>query len=255
MKLEAAAAAKALATQAGAAEILIAGEGESPRVDEFPAEFDVLLRDMPHRFVNAASTALFPAEPVVVLLDARTGQPPTAQTIAPSLERYSSAAAGQAHIPLRPKEGEYLLLALPGGPAVQPEIPFESPVLLANFVQLTGYDIRCKRGELQWALHWQTAGGPDPADYHIFNHLLDAGGQRFAQADAAAFSPAQWQTGERVISFFTLSLPDSAPAAAPAPWLMRVGMYRYPSLEAVPVLDVAANPAADWLEIPLIACP
>jgi hypothetical protein len=36
---------------------------------------------------------------------------------------------------------------------------------------------------------------------------------------------------------------------------MRVGMYRYPSLEAVPVLDVAANPAADWLEIPLIACP
>jgi hypothetical protein len=28
---------------------------------------------------------------------------------------------------------------------------------------------------------------------------------------------------------------------------MRVGMYRFPSLESVPVLDEAANPAADFV--------
>jgi len=30
-----------------------------------------------------------------------------------------------------------------------------------------------------------------------------------------------------------------------------VGMYRYPSLENVPVLDEAANPAGDAVEIPV----
>jgi hypothetical protein len=246
MKLEAAETATMLARETGAAEILIAGEGESPRVHEFPAEFNVLLRDQPHRFVDAHASAVFPDQAAVILLDGRSEQ---AEAMAAVREQYATAATAQTDISLRPDEGEYLVLLLPGG-AVEPGTRFANPILLSNFVHLTGYEWRCEAGVLQWALHWRTADNPDPADYHIFNHLLDANGQLIAQADAAAFSPAQWEAGDTVVSHFTLPVQGSAPG----PWLMRVGMYRFPSLEAVPLLDEAANPAGDWLEIPLAGC-
>jgi hypothetical protein len=41
------------------------------------------------------------------------------------------------------------------------------------------------------------------------------------------------------------------PADVSPPSIMRVGMYRFPSLESVPVLDEAANPVADAVEFPL----
>ena len=80
-----------------------------------------------------------------------------------------------------------------------------------------------------------------------FNHLLDAAGTRVTQADGAAFAARQWRAGDGVVSRFVLPVPaDVAP-----PLTMRVGMYRFPSLESVPVLDEAANPAGDFVEIPL----
>jgi hypothetical protein len=50
-----------------------------------------------------------------------------------------------------------------------------------------------------------------------------------------------------VISRFVLPVP----ADANPPLTMRVGMYRFPSLESVPVLDAAANPVGEAVEIPL----
>jgi len=50
-----------------------------------------------------------------------------------------------------------------------------------------------------------------------------------------------------VISRFWLPL-SSEPQR---PLTMRVGMYRFPSMENVPLLDEAANPVADALDIPL----
>ena len=68
-----------------------------------------------------------------------------------------------------------------------------------------------------------------------------------AQADAAAFAGRQWRAGDVVISRFVLPVP----ADANPPLTMRVGMYRFPSLESVPVLDAAANPVGEAVEIPL----
>ncbi len=249
MKLEAAETAVTLARQSGAAEILLAGAGEFPRVDEFPAEWAVLMRDQPHRFVDAHSSALFPAQAAVVLLDGRDEQE---AAVEPVRELYAAVADSQERVPLRSGEGSYVVMGLPANGAPEPDTRFDSPILLANFVQLVGYGLRCEAGVLRWWLHWQTADNPDAADYHLFNHLLEGNGrgQRIAQADAAVFAAAQWRAGDKVISYFALPLPDGAAA----PWLMRVGMYRFPSLEAVPILDVAANPAGDWLEIPLSDC-
>ena len=86
---------------------------------------------------------------------------------------------------------------------------------------------------------WQTgtAGGQD---FHFFNHLLLADGTRVAQADAAAFSARDWRTADEVHSFFAARAPDPNAIAQ-----LRVGMYTYPDLANVPLLDALSNPQAD----------
>jgi len=242
MKLEMAATAKALLAESGAAEALAVGLGEAPGVDAFPAEMAVLLRDVAHRFVDGDHSAVFPAQPAVVIVDER-GDGVWAGEV------YRAAATAARVIPLRAGEGQFRVLALPGAAKPAPAVAFDPPYLLANWVNLTGYDApkRLDGETAVWRIHWRTGDNPDPAAYHFFNHLVDEEGLRIGQADAAAFTPAQWRAGDSVISRFALPWP----AETPPPLTMRVGMYRYPSLENAPLLDVAANPYADAAEIEL----
>jgi 4-amino-4-deoxy-L-arabinose transferase-like glycosyltransferase len=237
MKLEAANHARALFAATDASEILVAGPGESPRLDAVPAEWDVLLRDMPHRFVNAERSALFPSTAVVVLLDERTGVP-----IA-TADLYQEAATSSQKIPLRPGEGSFTLLTLEGGGRPEPDVLIDPPYLLANWVNLLGHDqLQVLDGEKAfWQIHWRTGDNPDPTQYHFFNHLLDLNGERLWQVDEPAFAPWQWVAGDTVISRFLIPLPETT---AP-PLTMRVGMYHFPSLENVPLLDEAGNPYVD----------
>mgnify|MGYP000932417617 CR=1 FL=1 len=82
-----------------------------------------------------------------------------------------------------------------------------------------------------WALVWRTGYVPAASDYHFFNHGPDA------QADGVGFPSRSWQDGDTVISYFDL--------AAGGP--VRVGMYEYPSVRNVPVLDPAGAPFSDGL--------
>ena len=242
MKLAAVSQVETMMAETGAQEVIIAGEGERPLTDEFAAEWDVLLRDFPRRFVDVTQSALFPAEPAIVLLDGRLDP---AQTTA---DLYQRMAAGEEDIALRPGEGIYAVLALPAEARPKQEVPLNPPLLLANWVNFLGYDLPQVIGDSAvWQLHWRTGDNPDPAQYQFFNHLLDATGTRLSQVDGPAFDPGQWRAGDTVISRFLLPWP---PAAA-EPLLMRVGMYRYPSLENVPLLDEAANPFSDAAEFEL----
>ena len=78
------------------------------------------------------------------------------------------------------------------------------------------------------------------ADYHLFAHLLDAAGDRVAQEDVPTYPGAAWRAGDLVASHFAL----------PAGAAVRTGMYAYPSLAPVAVLDAAGNPAGDFLLFP-----
>ena len=241
-KLAAADAARRLMTDTGATEVLLAGDGADPERDDFPAEFRPLLHDVPVRYVDLNAEALFPAAAVVVLLGPVSADGPTTArdiyTVAPGEVESVNAADGVV----------YTLHALPPAAAPPPDVALASPALLANFVQIVGHDaLRFGPEGAVWDLFWRTADNPDPADFHIFNHLLDAGEERVAQADAAAFAGHQWRAGDVVISRFVLPIgPDVAP-----PLTMRAGMYRFPSLESVPVLDAAANPAGEAVEFRL----
>lgn len=239
-KLLAADRARGMLGQTGAAEVVIAGDGSDPDQDDFAAEFEALLHDTPRRFAHLNREALFPAAPAVVLLDTAAADGPAA-----TRDLYRDAAAGAERVPVAGSGLAYEALALPGGAAPEPDAALDPPPLLANFVRLTGHGARWGPAGLLWDVRWRTADNPDAADYHFFNHLLDGTGTRAAQADAAAFAGARWRAGDVVISRFLLP----GAAGAEPPLTMRVGMYRFPSLENVPVLDAAANPAADAVEV------
>ena len=70
--------------------------------------------------------------------------------------------------------------------------------------------------------------------------MLDATGARVAQEDAPTYPGASWRVGDLVVSHFAL----------PAGVSVRAGMYDYPSLRPVAVLDAAGNPAGDFLLFP-----
>ncbi len=241
-KLAATDAARRLRDETGAAEVLLAGDGADPERNDFPAEFRALLHDEPLRYVDLNAEALFPAAAAVVLLG-----PPVDDGPASARDLYA-AAPGAVETVEAAGVAVYTVHALPPAAAPSPAVALATPALLANFTHITGHnELRFGPDGAVWDLFWETADTPEAADYHIFNHLLDAAGTRVTQADGAAFAARQWRAGDGVVSRFVLPVPaDVAP-----PLTMRVGMYRFPSLESVPVLDEAANPAGDFVEIPL----
>jgi 4-amino-4-deoxy-L-arabinose transferase-like glycosyltransferase len=230
--------ARRLMMETGAAEVLVAGDGSYPGQDDFPAEFNALLHDLPRRFVDLNREALFPATSSIVIMD--TAQHDRATS---TRELYRVAARNRNPDPVAGDDLAYEVLDMPPSAAPEPGIRMPEAALLANFVRIIGYEpLRMDRAGV-WDVYWHPADQADPADYHFFNHLIDANGARVAQDDAAVFATSQWRPGDTVISRFVLA-PD---ADASRSWQVLTGMYRYPSLEAVPILDEAANPAGDYL--------
>jgi hypothetical protein len=76
---------------------------------------------------------------------------------------------------------------------------------------------------------------------HLFAHLYNSAGQRIAHVDGPTYVVAAWHTGDLVVSRFDL------PAGGA---FVRAGMYAYPSLAPVPVLDAAGNSSGDWIDFP-----
>lgn len=241
--LQAASGARQIVEGDGAAEVLVAGLSEDATTDEFAAVYDVLLDGVPHRFVNVGRSAVFPDAGAAVILGP--------QAAGGGSEAYRRTADRERVIPLRTGDGALGLLWLPAAAAPPPAIALPAPISFANRVSLMGYDalIQSEAAAAGWQIYWRPAGGPAAADYHFFNHLIDGRGERVGQEDAAAFSAPQWRAGDTVISFFRLPWTG----VLRPPLTMRTGMYSYPDLVPVPVLDAAGNPAADAAELPLPA--
>jgi hypothetical protein len=208
-------------------------EGAQANFDAAPTVFDVLLRGYPHRFVDGRTAAVFPAGPAAVILWPANGDYgwPVA-----ALYRAWGGGNWSNIIPLRQGEGAALLAVSYGVQPVVPR-PRSASALLANGAELLG-SARAAGG---WQLWWR-ASGPLPGDhYQVFAQLYDAAGQRVAQVDGPTYPPESWEPGDLVANRFML--PESGA-------LVRAGMYAYPSLEPVAVLDAAGNPAGQWIDFP-----
>lgn len=222
----------AVTTQARAlgGEVLVVSAGADPAYEQEPAVLDVLLREVPHRFVDGRDLAVLPAVTSTVLV-----WPTTYHWRGPEL--YQAWGGGQwaAAVPLRTGEGSVLLA---NGPAHWPTTPRPRPAsaLLANGAEVLGVG-----GELaHWEVWWR-APGPHEEDYHIFAHLLNTAGERTAQTDVATYVASAWRAEDLVVSHLPLGGSGN---------MVRVGFYAYPALIPVAVLDANGEPAGEWLEFP-----
>jgi len=93
-------------------------------------------------------------------------------------------------------------------------------------------------------LHWK-AIAPIKRDYSVFTHLIDEGGQLRAQTDGqpggGSLPTHVWQPGETVKDNYAILLPGDL---QPGTYTLRVGMYLWPELTRLPVVD-AAVPVVD----------
>lgn len=235
MKLKATDLAQTWLAETEATEILIAGDGERPLLDEFPAVYDLLLHDVPHRFVDVTKTAVFPQNPSIILLA------PHPQADGATL--YQQAASQSETIPLRDGEGTLQILQIEE--AITPQHPIEPPQILSNWAAIAGYDdpIAHADGTATWRLYWYT-GEPAAVDFHLFTHLLNANGEEIGAMDTAVFDANQWQQGDLVVSTMRMEWPDETVT-------VRTGMYTFPEETAVSLYDVAGNLAGESLEISL----
>ena len=195
-------------------EILVVGQGDDPAVNEFPAVMTALLRDVPHRFVSGDDSAVAPQSGAVVILQ-NSGLRANGW--------YEACGRDQGCVLYEVGRGMWVA-AVPAGVIVAAKNQFPDPRVLANGVELIGWD-----RDLGWRVIWRAGYVPAASDYHFFNHAANG------QADGVGFASRDWRDGDVVVSYF-----DLQPVGP-----VRVGMYEYPSVTNVPVLDAAGNPYSD----------
>jgi hypothetical protein len=86
-------------------------------------------------------------------------------------------------------------------------------------------------------LYWE-AQRPPEEDYFVFVHLIDVDGQPVAQHDGLTmdgrYPPRAWLPGDVVPDTHRIVLGPDVPLGV---YRLQVGMYRWPSLERLPVWD------------------
>jgi hypothetical protein len=216
------------ATQEGAHEALVVARGDSVVVDELPAIFDVLLRDrIPYRFVDGRSAALFPPHRALVLLAPEAGE---------AAEWYRAWPSTKA-------SHGYQLVALDGSWPREGFEPVTGPRVFQNGVELQNYiwrDDTAPAGRIGLWLLWQVLW-LDPDDTHFFVHLLDSEGKQHGQRDAVGYPTAYRRRGDRVLSEFDITILEGA---MPGPYWAEIGLYYFPEVFGLPVVDGAGNPVA-----------
>jgi hypothetical protein len=110
----------------------------------------------------------------------------------------------------------------------------------ANFgdqIALRGYSADLEETALEVALLWQALQAPN-ADYTVFVHLLNAGGETIAQHDGQpqddAYPTSVWDRDEMVADTHTLTLPPNLP---PGTYRLQIGLYRPETGERLSVVD------------------
>jgi hypothetical protein len=224
------------------AEIMVVAQGDNPVWDNLPSAFDVLLpREHPHRFVDGQTGLVFPQHPTVYVTTPAVDRESTALGQLSGTELVSEIAApGEQLYRVFRRENRNRDDVLEG----LTEIPV--PRRFSNGVEFLAYAVDSAGqpdGSLELILAWWLDGPPSQdTDYHFFAHLLNAAGERVGQHDLAGFPTASWQMGDLVLTRFKVEVDRDA--AARELWA-RFGMYLYPDIVNVPVVDGAGNPVAD----------
>jgi hypothetical protein len=220
-----------MAHETAAAEVLLVGKGDSPVVDQGPAVFDVLLRDrVAYRFVDGQSAAVFPSNRAIVLLVPEPGD----------------AARWYEAWPAQELEGGYHLVALDATWPADDLNPVTGPRVFDNGVEIQGYawEPASKESGQFWLL-WQVLW-LNPEDTHFFVRLFDPGQRLWGQQDSVGYPTPYRQKGDRIMTLFDIT---NASKIAADPFWGSAGLYLYPEVVNVPVIDDSGNPIGDVVNI------
>ncbi|MGC9350181.1 MAG: hypothetical protein ACP5JG_18720 [Anaerolineae bacterium] len=234
-------------------EVIVLSRETKPFLDETPTVFEALLFRVPHRFADPRTALPFPERERVIYLegpvhDAAAAEP---QAAARRLMQLPSAEA------LRDVELEdgtayhiYLWESEDRGELLNGMTPLGGGIPFANNVVFAAYEIQPdgpKAADFEvWLAWWLRAGVSGDADYHFTAQLLDESGGLFSQGDHAGFPSAYWLPGDLVLSRFALSPPEDPPDGV---YRLRAGMYTYPEIQAVPVVNAEGEPIDDGVTL------
>jgi hypothetical protein len=116
-------------------------------------------------------------------------------------------------------------------------------------IALLGYDLDPPEpgpgSTLHLTLYWQAQAEMEQ-DYTVFVHLLDAEGRLVAQHDGqpgeGSLPTSSWVEGEVIADEHPL---DLDPDLMPGSYRLEVGLYLWPTMERLPVLDGAGQVQGD----------
>jgi hypothetical protein len=224
------------------AEILVVAQGDNPVWDNLPSAFDVLLpRERPRRFVDGQTGLVFPQHATVYVTTPAVDGESTALSQMPGTALVSEIAA--------PGEQQYRVFRRENrnrDDVLERLTEIRVPRRFSNGVEFLAYAVDSAGqtdGSVELILAWWLDGPAlQDTDYHFFAHLLNATEERVGQNDLAGFPTASWQTGDLVLTRFKIAIDRDA--GARELWA-RLGMYLYPDIVNVPVVDGAGNPISD----------
>jgi hypothetical protein len=146
--------------------------------------------------------------------------------------------------------GEYRMLLLDVQREVEiPPVAAGLPVTTPGRLPLDMYGVLHPGDTLHLILTWQATQAIE-RDLKLFAHLLDASGNRLAQADpflGAASDPdapgkdyltGQWEPGRLVVTDVAIPVPDDVPSA---PHRVAIGLYEEETMRRWPVDDGKDN--------------
>jgi len=193
--------------------------------------------------VDGRRTLVFPARPAVYLAD--PGAEPALATLAEM-----GAEIGPALLLRGGSSAAYHFFRWEPDVLDVPHLWEGDPVRWASGVTLLGYDWSGDPrpgGTLHWTLYWRIEGIPPvEGDLHWFNHLVDGEGARWGQMDGVGLPVSEWRVGDTVLTWFDIPIGADAPDP---PYFIRSGMYTYPDIVSISLLDVAGNPAGEFIEL------
>lgn len=160
------------------------------------------------------------------------------------------------------------------GPSTIDTMLVNQPVDFAHDIQLRGFQILNKEGsskltppneagpdyllrvepedEFTLSLYW-LANGPTALPYTVFTHLVAADGFNRTSQDNqpvwGSYPTTDWSPGEKITDKYILTVPPGTPSGDHR---LRVGWYQSDTLERVPVLNQAGQPAEEFVTLNLI---
>ncbi len=222
---------------ADGAEVIVHAHGNDAAWVGDVAGLDVLLWGTPHRTVDGRSVLLLPAtsSPAAHLFFTY-GDLPAAQ-----LATELGLADDPTFYPRRSGEPPYVSSSPLGGAPTLRVVP--PPIRLANGATLVSWQADWREGAMRLLTQWRIDGqdslaAEGDAEYHQFHHLRSRqDGEPDAIQDVAISSSA-WRNGDTLFVWTEFANPPQEP------FWVEVGMYTWPEVARVPVLDRAGDPLA-----------